>query len=312
VLIVRFYHLDHHEPDSDSRDGRDRGEGNEEPSPRRREHRVVDQRQRGATRGDSTSRSFVSDRRGLGRLLRLICSEPETPTSTLRSLNYLKHVSDQSNLGYTRARIDRIQHGLSPIKQDELIKLARVFEMAPILLYDFVSPALPNAVVIREAGDWSQVPGEYYANSRGVAYFQPKRRLVNADTSIMLVELDPEAETASHHHPGLEFVVPLSGSVDVKFGDAKVHLSVQEGLSYIHFVSNTGHCIANAGEETAKLLVIRLYELPLAASPPAPSFSRRGPATPGRRPGRPRSKPRGNSSGDATGQTNPSGKGKRP
>jgi quercetin dioxygenase-like cupin family protein len=279
VLVLRFYHLDGNETDSGD------GPEDKEQLPGARKKRVVLHRQRGNTGRNATS--LVSDRKGLGRLLRLICSEPETPMNSARSLDYLKNISNANGLSYTRAKIDRIQHGLSPVKQDELTGLAKVFETAPVLLHDFVSPALPNAVVVRYPEDWNEVDAKYYDDSPGVTYRQPRRRLVDANTSIMLVELNPKAVTPSHHHPGLEIIVPLEGSIDVKFGDAKVHLNGEEaGASYIHFVSNTSHCIGNAGEGTAKLLVIRLYELPLAASPPARSLGRGGSAAPGRRPRR--------------------------
>jgi quercetin dioxygenase-like cupin family protein len=208
---------------------------------------------------DCSAPREVTDSFGLGRLLRLICSAAFQKNGRDLSLPSLVARAGQRGLDYNKTRFHRIHHGLSVPPAGELEALARhVYEVEPMLLYDFLFPTVRQAVAVRRAEDWVTIPEALVAGT-GVKYEVPSRRLAETDISITSLQLAPGGRTPLNRHPGHELILPLEGSMVVGFGDTETMIRSGEHL-YAHYFSRQEHSVANPGNGPARALVLRFYE----------------------------------------------------
>jgi hypothetical protein len=207
---------------------------------------------------DAQDRNTVRDRFGLARLLRLVYSERFQGPRNEISLPDLERRAQNQGLRFRRGHFDRLHHGEATLEREELRDLAKVYEVEPMLLFDFLFPALRNAVVVRRPEDWRLLPAEFLG-CPGVNYYSPCRRLSDSDISIAMVEFTRAAGTPVNRHPGHELLLPLEGHLEVRFGDTRTGISAGEHL-FAHYHSRGEHQVANVGEDPARALVIRFYE----------------------------------------------------
>jgi uncharacterized RmlC-like cupin family protein len=171
--------------------------------------------------------------------------------------------------GISRARFDRIHHGLSPVSQDELLVLAKIYEVEPLLLFDFVCPALRSAVAVRSRPDrdvkalsdtdMRRLPEEFLQSPNAV-YTIPCRRLAETDVALAFLFLRPGAQSPVNRHPGHEVILPLKGEVRVRFpGGVDARVSAAQG-EFAHFGSFRDHWVENASTEDAEVFVVRVHE----------------------------------------------------
>jgi quercetin dioxygenase-like cupin family protein len=236
--------------------------------------RIASQRSNSQSHGRSTS-DFIGDRFGLGRLLQLLASEGFRGQGNALSLgdlaNRAKGTSEQGTQEdrYSRSKLDRIQHGQAPVSLVDLEHLARLYEVEPFLLYDYLHPALRPAIAVRHGlhpsndeaeEDWSELPASYL-REQGVRYFIPKRRLADSDTSISIVELERAMSTPQNRHPGFEILVPLKGRLRIKFGGGDGYVLDEREHRFAQFDSSRVHQVTNdSAIDTARFLVVRFYE----------------------------------------------------
>lgn len=142
-------------------------------------------------------------------------------------------------------------------KQEQLIKLAKIYNIRPILLNHFQSQFVTNAVVIRleENPDWVSL-SESVTQSEGVSYKIPRRNLAFSNITIALATLAPGAQTLKNSHPGSEIILPFSGRIKLFFDRSEYEIS-SKPPQYIHFQSDLSHIVANPGSEVAQFYVVR-------------------------------------------------------
>jgi len=209
---------------------------------------------RGAQRGPQE----VVDRFGLARLLALVCSRGFQRTARNSSLKDLeKRARWLGYEQYHKGFFDRLHHGEKPVEVEELPRLAEVYGVEPMLLFEFVYPAFRNAVAVRQPADWDRLPEEFLGG-QGVIYSLPRRRLADSDLAIASVELGAGAETPLNRHPGQEILLPLEGAIEVRFGEARVEAN-STADAFVHYHSGTEHRVINPAIHPARLLVVRLY-----------------------------------------------------
>jgi quercetin dioxygenase-like cupin family protein len=208
----------------------------------------------------------VRDRAGLGRFLQLVCESRLRPERRLP----LKELARRgAPFGISRAKFDRIHHGLSPVSQDELLTLAKIYEVAPVLLYHFLCPTIRGAIAVRSRpdpnvgvpgqSDMRPIPGRFLPSSDSV-YRIPCRRLADTDVAIASLVLPFGMQTPMNRHPGHEVIVPLVGEVIVRFkGGLDTPLSADRG-EFAHFRSSNPHWIANPFAAGAEVFVLRVHE----------------------------------------------------
>lgn len=210
-------------------------------------------------RANRNEAAEVLDRFGLGRLLLLICPEEFRGSGNGLSLKALAKRAADHQLRYKQSWFDRLHHGQAAVRAEELPTLAKViYEVEPLLSYDFVFPALRNAVVVRQPDDLRLLP-ENFVPSQDVRYRVPCRRLADSDLAIAMLELAPGAGTPVNRHPGHELLLPLEGVIEVRIGGMGARLDAAEHL-YAHYHSRLDHCVVNVGDQWAKQLVLRFYE----------------------------------------------------
>lgn len=199
----------------------------------------------------------IIDRFGLGRLLQMISEGNGI------SLRKLEEAGKKARLGFNRSKFHRLHNGDAPVTKKQLVALARTYGIHPMLLFDFLFPALRNAVVVRHSdNDFYQMP-EDLVGVQGVKYFCPCRRLADSDISIAVIELDVGGKSPVNRHPGHELLLPLSdGTIAIRLGEGGetgVRLSGR-GSKYAHYFSNQDHYVANAGDSKVRCLLLRFYE----------------------------------------------------
>jgi quercetin dioxygenase-like cupin family protein len=201
----------------------------------------------------------VSDRFGLARLLQLLCSDEFRGADNGLSLKALARRAADRHLGYSPSWFDRLRHGQAPVRADELPALAeKVYEVEPLLLYDFLFPVHRNAIVVRQPRDFRPVPDDL-VRSPGVRYEVPCRRLADSDLAIARLRLAPGAGTPVNRHPGHELLLPLAGVCEVRFGEVRARLDPGQHR-YAHYHSRRDHQVVNVGDRPAEHLVLRFHE----------------------------------------------------
>jgi quercetin dioxygenase-like cupin family protein len=209
----------------------------------------------------------VVDRLNLGRFLQLAC-EPKVRLEGRLTLNELAKRGKPYGIG--RSRIDRIHHGRSPVSQRDLVALAKIHELAPVLLCDFLCPALSGAIAVRTRpdsqieclmdSDMRLIPEEFLPKSKAV-YQIPCRRLANTDTAIATLRLPPGAKSPENRHPGHEILIPLKGEVRLRLANGNVDKPVAANRGeFAHFRSQRDHWVENSSDEDAEVLVLRIHE----------------------------------------------------
>jgi quercetin dioxygenase-like cupin family protein len=215
---------------------------------------------------------LVVDRYGLGRLLQLVCTEgycrDENPPTLDELARRAEALGQDKASRLNRARLHRLHHGLSPVSEAELLQLAAIYDIKPMLLYDYLSPVVRNAIAVRhrgerqlspdDAGDMCPVPAPYVRDSQAV-YRVPCRRLADSDLAIAATELPKGASTPENRHPGHEILLPLVGIVELRFGTTLTRINAARG-EFAHFHSHRRHWLLNVGDGPAHVLVIRIYE----------------------------------------------------
>ena len=209
----------------------------------------------------------VVDRAGLGRFLQLVC---ESRFRAEARLTLEELAARGAPFGISRARFDRIHHGLSPVSQDDLLILAEIYELEPMLLYDFLCPALRTAIAVRSRpdphvealarSDMRRLPERFLRTSDPV-YRIPCRRLADTDVAIASLFLPPGTQSPVNRHPGHELILPLKGEVRLRFGGGGVDAAVAANRGeFAHFSSFRNHWVENPFTEDAEVFVLRVHE----------------------------------------------------
>jgi len=210
--------------------------------------------------------SPVLDRAGLGRLLQLLSSEKFSRGLVRLTLDELARQTEK--IGFNRAKLHRLHHGLAPVTMRDLLSLAPGYGAKPILFYDYLFPVLRNAIAVQQRGDPASPfddPGDFRAvppecgGEANCVYRVPCRRLADTDAVFAVVELPRDGSTPENRHPGHEILLPLRGKMDVRFGAASVPINTDEGV-FAHFHSDRMHQLCNVGDTPATAFVIRAYD----------------------------------------------------
>lgn len=189
----------------------------------------------------------VSDRVGFGRFLQLLCSE-HVRGKTSGELS-LSDLARRAKNEFSRSYIDRIHHGEAPVHRDQLPKLAKIYEIEPMVLYNFLLPSFPYAIIHSEE---DMVEVHEKSLPEGVTYRLPRCRLASSDMTIAILTI--KNPTRPNHHPGLELIKTLEGKVSIELGG--IQAEIRRG-QYAHFYSHMNHRVENVGREPAKILSIR-------------------------------------------------------
>jgi quercetin dioxygenase-like cupin family protein len=141
-------------------------------------------------------------------------------------------------------------------------------EVEPMLVYEFLYPALRTAVVVRWRPqsnmevlydtDMKQLPDSFLV-ALNCKYRVPCRRLADSDVAVVSLVLPPRSRTPEHRHPGHEILLPLKCDVTLHFGDIDAAVRANRG-EFAHFHSFRTHWVENPTDEDAELLVLRVYE----------------------------------------------------
>lgn len=198
----------------------------------------------------SASVGNVRDHLGLLRLLKRIRGDAHTP--------YIDLGKESNTSATTAYRRMHPPPGTVPrITKDNLQAYAKANNIAPLLLYDFLYPAVSNGVVVRSTKHAMQPIESTFIGREGVTYSVPRRHLADSDIAISVLRLAPNASTPRNQHPGQELLIPLSGRLRVQL-ESDVLLD-SANRQYIHFDSEIDHEVFNAGDNSAEVFVVRFY-----------------------------------------------------
>ena len=208
----------------------------------------------------------VADRPALGNLLQLLCTAKFRSDNRRLTLSELAVAGKRQ--GFSRARLNRIHHGHSPVQTGELVALAELYDVAPMLLFDYCFPAHRHAIAVRCNPGETAIPPlrdremliiPATATEDRQSYLIPNKRLADSNASIAYLHLDIGAESPKNRHPGHEILIPIKGKVSLHFDGPSVNLN-SESQQFAHFHSSRCHWVRNNGESSAELFVIRIYE----------------------------------------------------
>ena len=141
-------------------------------------------------------------------------------------------------------------------------KIARVYDIHEILLHNFLYPAQRSAVVLRGLFDRSGRERDFcevshLISGNGSAYWLPSKNLLQSDISMAIICLGPQGETAENEHPGFELLLPLTGSIAVRFKGSHREFSASAARDEIlQYSSQMIHQVYNDGPEPAEVLAI--------------------------------------------------------
>ncbi|MCG8652363.1 MAG: cupin domain-containing protein [Pirellulales bacterium] len=207
----------------------------------------------------------VLDRFGLARFLQLLAGESFRGKGARLTLDQLTQRAEHTK--FNRAKFHRIHNGLTPLTKHDLFQLASIYEVAPILLFDYLFPVVRNAIVVRRhadhdlyaysSGDYRTASAEFLPDSQST-YLVPCRRLADTDVAITIIQLSSGASTPTNRHPGHEILLPITGEVELRFGNTSTNISAERG-QFAHFQAFRNHSVHNVGSQDAEVLVIRTY-----------------------------------------------------
>jgi len=210
----------------------------------------------------------VWDRVGLGFFLQLLADDRFRREHGRLTLIELAQRGRDHQI--SRARFDRIHHGRSPVMVSELRVLAEIYEVAPMLLFDFVMPLVRPAIAVRcrtdtqelltplQNDDLRRVPSEF-VETQTSEYRIPSRRLADTNVAIAWLKLPPGASSPENRHPGHELLVPFTGDIRLAAGSLAADISADRN-ELVHFDSSRSHSVTNAGPTDAEVFVLRIYE----------------------------------------------------
>jgi len=206
----------------------------------------------------------VLDRYSLGRFLKVFCceglfTEASDKRVTIDTLvKRAKTLPKNTKHNYNRSKFSRIHQGKADITEHDLLDLAHIYEVDPLLLYNFVFPAFQHAIAVRPNSENSLklVPSEILT-CKNVSYEVPCCRLANSNSSIAIVTIGAKTETTPNYHPGWELLKVLEGEIVVELNSAQQNI-LKKGW-YAHFYSHITHKIQNIGDSPAKIIVIRFF-----------------------------------------------------
>ncbi len=198
----------------------------------------------------------VLDRLGLGRFLATLCSENmRGPSSGGLTLDALARRAAQEDYPFSRSKLARIHYGKSEVLRSELTQLARIYEVEPMILYNFLLPYYQHAIAVHGMADTKRFTRETEKFlPEGVTYRLPFRRLASSEMMISLVTLKENVQTEVSRHAGWELIKPLEGDVSIILGTTSS--LVTEG-SFAHFDSSHDHQAINKGKKPVTILSVR-------------------------------------------------------
>jgi quercetin dioxygenase-like cupin family protein len=209
---------------------------------------------------DSQAQREVVDRRAFGRFLRMICSERLRGKDEGFTLSQLadraKKFSDRAKdrqYSFSRSKLDRILRGQARVTEDDLPRLAKICDIEPMTLYNYLAPDVHSAIAVHGQADMDKVDKDVLP--RGVAYWLPRRRLASSGMMIAFVTLERDCGTEPNRHPGQEIIVVLEGEVGLRLG---VHEEILKDRHCAHYGSRERHRVWNAGDKCAKFLCIKI------------------------------------------------------
>jgi quercetin dioxygenase-like cupin family protein len=198
----------------------------------------------------------VLDRFGLGRLLEKCCRETFRGPDNALTIDDLQERAAHYN--WSRSTMGRLHQGIVPVSAEELHVLAAIYDVKPFLLFDFLFPALRNAIVVRPDEDMVSIPDDFLPTTR-VNYSVPCRRLEESDVAICTVDLPGQTTSPENAHPGYELVIALEGEVILSLDRRTIEIGAHN-YGFAHFKSALPHHLANEGRQRARVLVVRFYE----------------------------------------------------
>jgi quercetin dioxygenase-like cupin family protein len=152
-------------------------------------------------------------------------------------------------------------HGHGEAPRAKLSVLANIFRVQPVMLYNYLFPGVPHAIVLGPDEDFEPVDAQFY--ERDLVYRVPRRNLAFSDIAITKLTLKNDPRGVWNRHPGCEHVIPLHGTVAVEYRTGEEIERIASGLkakkSFAHYSSEIEHRVVNTGDEPAELLVVRFY-----------------------------------------------------
>jgi|GEM_PF-5685470 len=205
----------------------------------------------------------VLDRSGFGRLLQLLCNDSFREDAKRLTLNTIAKRAKDFKPVFSRARIDRMHHGMSTVPQEELLTLASIYDVHPTLLYDFCFPAYRGAIAVRcqpgepplQESDMVPMPSAFVEGSNS-NYLVPNKRLADTDVATAFLRLEHGTSSPKNRHPGHEILIPCSGKISLHFDGTSAQVQVGQ---LVHFHSFRQHWVTNEAEEAVEVFVIRIY-----------------------------------------------------
>lgn len=198
----------------------------------------------------------VLDRVGLGRFLEACKGSFRGIRAPLRTKDL---VEKGKTVGLRESKITKLQRGEANLSVNELKDIARMYEVAPLLLYDFLFPALRNAVVVRTDTEMSRVPDEFLSDSN-VKYNVPIRRLAESNVAVSTLDLPANSASPEAIHPGFTLLIPLEGRIVLHVAGQETEL-IAGRHAFSHFWGATSHRFSNVTAQPAKTLVVRFFVL---------------------------------------------------
>jgi quercetin dioxygenase-like cupin family protein len=239
---------------------------------------------------------LVSDPVGLGRLLRQLQhvefrgNRGHLPLDVLAKRAKERLAAESGGMLMsrlaTRNGVYRLHHGELEVPVDGLTVLAELYEVSPMLFWNFVARSLRPAVVVRgstlfgpsahdpvlpfhERPDFRVGRGLSASPGQDIEFHVPCRRLAGSDVAAQFVCLGPGTESRPNAHPGSELLMPLFGKpiqVTVERDGAKPDCFELDPAKrqYLHFASRCRHVVENRGDSPATVFVVRFFEGPMA------------------------------------------------
>ena len=167
------------------------------------------------------------------------------------------------HLGHKQKWLEALEQSHGEVLKTQLSDIAELYGVEPFLLYSFLFPAVPNAVVVRPGEASEMQPVDIQDFGSGVKYSVPRRNLACSEIGIAKLDLAPGCGAPWNKHPGCELLIPLQGEATAYYGpkDSPREISTvsKHNNVCVHFVSQKEHTISNNSSEHSEILVVRFY-----------------------------------------------------
>ena len=209
-----------------------------------------------------SSNAEFGNKQGLARLLRTL------PTPSESSLQeFLSELEAKSGTRYEALEpwLLSLETGEARAPRSIIEHLRLLYNIDDVLLYEFLFPAVPGAIVFRENDQEDQIDIGHITPAPpppGVSYLIPRRSLAHSEITMSRLVLGPSMATRWSKHAGYDILVPLHGEGRVEFlvnEDESTSVSAKNG-EIAEYNGRTTHRVLNpSSAESATLFLVRLH-----------------------------------------------------